>query len=155
MKYHVACYLQSFLFQSRGNKNISTVEWIHFTFQTVPRTSYGLLLFFPHNDYFPRQYHLAPRISFSLPFPTWSIKILIILVLTYKRSRDAVTSKEGGQASCLEPQVPKIQLMLPSSKQHLSLYLHVWTLLFMFVALFCQAVTLSPVSTFCLTLLVY
>lgn len=53
------------------------------------------------------------------------------------------------QATWLEPHVPKIQLMLPSPKQHLSLYLHVWARLFMFVALICQAMTLSPVSTFC------
>ena len=80
IKYHVACYLQSFLFQL----NISTVEWIHFTLQTVPSTSYGIILSFPHNDYFPRQYHLDPSISFSLPFPTWSLRILIILFLTYE-----------------------------------------------------------------------
>ena len=41
------------------------------------------------------------------------------------RSRDAVTSKWESQASWLEPHVPKIQLMLPSPKQHLNLYLHV------------------------------
>lgn len=58
------------------------MAWIHFILQNVPSTSYGIILPFPHNDYFPRQYHLDLSISFSFPSPTWLLRILIILYLT-------------------------------------------------------------------------
>ena len=58
------------------------MAWIHFILQVVPSTSYGIILPFPHNDYFPRQYHLDLSISFSFPFPAWPLRSLIILYLT-------------------------------------------------------------------------
>lgn len=107
-------------------------------------TNYGITLPFLHNDYFPRQYHLDPSISFSCPFLAWPLRFQLFSTSCLKRKGCCDPLEVGGPHFMLRIPCAKgtVDSFSPQAAPQSPLFARVWTQPLMFASLSCQAVTL-------------